>query len=488
MLSVPSRDPPSWPRLPRVTRTKTMGTRKLLSLATLALSLQANATPKDAVPAQPVQRTLKNRTSLEIRWQKNATAREQALEEVRARLRPGLNLASALQIALLNNRDFLAAFEEIGVSAADLREAGLWKNPRLDLSVRFPNRAATGANWEETLGFDLLEILLIPLRKRVAADQLAATQLRVTDAALRLVAEVKIAMYHLQADTGLIDRRKIILEIQKGALDVAQRQHEAGNISDLVLAQQQAVYNTARLDLLAAETAQRQHREEINRLLSLWGPDTAWELGETLPVLPGHEPDLRGLESLAVAQRQDLAAAQKELSSVVRALGLTKSYRYVGALSFGANTERETDGAHLTGPQLSLELPLFNQGQARVARGEAELRRAERKVEALAIGIRAEVRAQYVKLSTLREKSRFYESQVVPTRRAITEGMLLQYNGMLVSNFRLFETRAEQIEAEHQATEVLRDYWVARAELERAVGGSLRERLPTKAHMHTQTP
>ena len=71
---------------------------------------------------------------------------------------------------------------------------------------------------------------------------------------------------------------------------------------------------------------------------------------------------------------------------------------------------------------------------------------------------------------------RFYENELVPTRRAITAGMLLQYNGMLVGNYELFITRAEQIEAEHKAIETLRDYWITRAELERAVGGNLRAR------------
>ena len=184
---------------------------------------------------------------------------------------------------------------------------------------------------------------------------------------------------------------------------------------------------------------------------------------------------LRGLESLAVAQRLDLAAAQMELAGVVRALGLTKTYRYIGALEFGVDTERDPDRTNLTGPRLRLELPLFNQGQARVAKSQAELRRAERRVEALAIGIRADVRALHDKLASLREASRFYQSEVLPTRRAITAGTLLQYNGMLIGNYELFRTRAEQIEAEHKSIEMLRDYWTTRAELERAVGGKLKK-------------
>ncbi len=425
---------------------------------------------------------MKERTGVAVRWQQDAAAREEALAQVRTLLKKPLTVNSAVQIALLNSRELLATFEDVGVSAADLREAGMWKNPSIDLSVRFPDRAPKVPNWEEAVAFDLLDLLMLPLRKRVAADHLAAAQLRVADEAVRLVAEVKMAMYDIQADDAMLAHRRTVAEIGNGALDLAQRQHEAGNINDLALGRQQAAYNDARLELAMAENAQREHREKLNRLLSLWGGDTAWTVAGGLPPLPENDVALRGLESLAVAQRLDLGAAQVELAGVVRALGLTKTYRYIGALSFGVDTERDPDRTNVTGPRLSLELPLFNQGQARIAKSAAELRRAERKLEAIAIGIRADVRVQHDKLAALREAARFYQTEVVPTRRAITAGMLLQYNGMLVGNYELFATRAEQIEAEHKAIETLRDYWTARAELERTVGGNLRARASTKTN------
>ncbi len=458
-----------------------MTTKPLTLFAILtALALPALAATKES-PSRPVEKAVKERTGVAVRWQQDAAAREQALADARALLKKPLTVSSAVQIALLNNREFLATFEDVGVSAADLREAGMWKNPSFDLSVRFPDRAPTGTNWQEAAVFDLLDLLMLPLRKRVAADHLAAAQLRVADEAVRLVAGVKMAMYELKADDAMLAHRQTIADISNAALDLAQRQHEAGNIHDLALARQQAAYNAARLDLAMAENAQREHREKLNRLLSLWGGDTAWKIAGGLPPLPESDVTLRGLESLAVAQRLDLAAAHKELAGVVRALGLTKTYRYIGALEFGVDTERSSDRSNVTGPTLRLEVPIFNQGQARVARGEADLRRAERKLEALAIGIRADVRALHDKLASLREAARFYHNEVVPVRRAITAGMLLHYNGMLVGNYELFAARAEQIEAEHKSIEALRDYWMTRAELERAVGGNLRARTPTKA-------
>ena len=453
-----------------------MSTRPISVFAIAVLALPAFAGNPKEPASRPVEKVVQERTGLAVRWQQDAAAREAALADVRVLLKKPLTVNSAVKIALLNNRELLATFEDIGVSAADLREAGLWKNPSFDLSVRFPDRAPTGANWEEAVAFDLLDLFMLPLRKRVAADHLAAAQLRVADETLRLVAEVKTAVYELQGDEAMLAHQRTITDIQNSAVDLTQRQHEAGNVTDLALQNQQAAYNSARLELAMAENEQREHREKLNRLLSLWGGDTAWKVAAELPSLPENDVPLRRLESLAVAQRLDLAAAQMELAGVVRALGLTKTYRYIGALEFGVDTERDPDRTNVTGPRLRLELPIFNQGQARVAKSEAELRRAERKVEALAIGIRADVRALHDKLGSLREAARFYQSEVLPTRRAITAGTLLQYNGMLIGNYEVFRTRAEQIEAEHKSIAMLRDYWTTRAELERAVGGNLRAR------------
>jgi cobalt-zinc-cadmium efflux system outer membrane protein len=44
---------------------------------------------------------------------------------------------------------------------------------------------------------------------------------------------------------------------------------------------------------------------------------------------------------------------------------------------------------------------------------------------------------------------------------------------MLQGVYQLLEARREQLAAQGEAIESLRDYWIANAELERAAGGSL---------------
>ncbi|MEO6755005.1 MAG: TolC family protein, partial [Chthoniobacteraceae bacterium] len=162
-------------------------TRPLIfSTALLTLAVSALGGSKEQ-PFSPVERAVKERTGLAVRWQQNAEAREESLGTVRGLLKKSLTVSRAVQIALLNSRELQAAFEDVGVSAADLREAGTWKNPTFDLSVRFPDRAPSGSNWEEAVAFDLLDLFMIPLRKRVAAEHLAAAQLRVAHEVVKLV-------------------------------------------------------------------------------------------------------------------------------------------------------------------------------------------------------------------------------------------------------------------------------------------------------------
>ena len=145
-------------------------------------------------------------------------------------------------------------------------------------------------------------------------------------------------------------------------------------------------------------------------------------------------------------------------------------------MDFGVERERETDGQIRTGPTFTIELPVFNQGQARIARGEAALRQARDKFEALAIEVRSQIRELQDELMSKREIARFYQDELVPDQRRILKESLINYNAMEIGNFELFTAKAEEARTEREYLEAIRDYWITRAELERAVGGNLKVR------------
>jgi len=417
-----------------------------------------------------VQSTVAERSGQRVHWSRGEPDDAQVERNVQALLGRKLTAESAVQIALLNNRDLQARFEEIGIAQADLIEAGLLSNPNFAASFRFPDRPPSGTNIEYSIAQNFLQILMIPLRKRIAAAQLAATETRVADEVLKLAAEVKSAFYTAQARQQLLHRLRLISETNETAAEFSQRLHDAGNINDLELANQQGNYEQARLDVEQTELLVRRDRERLNRLLGLWGAQTAWAMADHLPELPPHEVPLQNLE----AQRLDLRARRMELDLIGQALALRTKTRYVPVeIKLGLSTERETEGQRVTGPTLDLELPIFNQGQGAIARLSAEYRQAQRKLEALALEIRSEVREARDQLIAARDLTAFIGKRLLPTQQQALNLTLQQYNFMLKGAYDLLLAKQNEVAAERSYIEAWRDYWIARAELERAVGGGL---------------
>jgi cobalt-zinc-cadmium efflux system outer membrane protein len=443
-------------------------------LAATFLAAFARAT-EETFPG--VEQSIQQRTGKMVRWEVDRAAREQTLRDVRRLLQKPLTVESAVQIALFNNRSLQATFEEIGLSAADLLEAATIPNPKIDLAIRFPDKPPSGTYVDYSAAIDFLRIMMIPLKKRVAKDQMKAAALRVADETLGLVAQVKEAFYSLQASQQLLKRFQLIVDTNAAALDLAQRQHEAGNTTDLALIQQQANYSRSRLDIATTDAEIRRDREKLNRLLGLWGGDTEWQVDGELPEVPNSDVPMKSLERLAISQRLDLQANYLLLTSEIRDLGLTKAFRFLGALDFGVESERETDAQTRTGPTFAIELPIFNQGQARIRRGEAALRRAEDKFQALAIDIRSKIGELRDELVSKRQIVRFYQEELLPDQRRILNESLLNYNAMELGNYELFTIKAEEARTEREYIEAVRDYWITRVDLEREVGGNLSPRI-----------
>ena len=76
---------------------------------------------------------------------------------------------------------------------------------------------------------------------------------------------------------------------------------------------------------------------------------------------------------MAIENRLDLATEKKAVEALTQALRITIDWRWVGHVEVGISTERETDRTWVTGPSLAIELPIFNQRQAEIARLEALL-------------------------------------------------------------------------------------------------------------------
>lgn len=395
-----------------------------------------------------------------------------AATTVETLLRRTLNADAAAQIALLNNRHLQARFQEIGISQADYLEASLPSNPSFSASFRFPDRPPSATNIEYSVAQDILSLFLIPLKKAVAKREVEITRLRVAGDVLSLVAETKSAFYRLQAQQQLISRLNLIVKSNEAAAELAKHLHDAGNITDLELANQQAMFNQSRVDAgkIVAET--RTSREELNRLMGLWGAQTNWKIGDELPAIPGKEVSFAKLESKAIAKRVDVAVARERVNRVGYSLALKQRTRFTPVgIDLGVNTEKEPDGSRVTGPTLDIQLPIFNFGQAAIARLKAEYTQAQRDLEATAIDARSEVRQARDLIIANRDLAEYYRTVLLPQRLLILNQTQLQYNAMQIGPLELLNAKERELDAERNYIGAWRDYWIARTNLERALHG-----------------
>src|SRR5205807_9570446 len=117
--------------------------------------------------------------------------------------------------------------------------------------------------------------------------------------------------------------------------------------------------------------------------------------------------------------------------------------------------------------------PIFNQGQTAVARGGAKLRQSQQRYLALATDIRSDVRSARDRMLLARQQVEYFKSTALPARTRVTEESQLEYNAMQLGPCQLLQAKQEEVKTGAESVEALRDYWVARANLEKAVGGSL---------------
>ncbi len=422
-----------------------------------------------------VEALISSRTGQDIHWNRGSPEDQQAASAVRSLLGTELSVDGAIQVALLSNRRLQAEYEDLGVSQAELVQAGLLANPVFSAFVGLPATSEADPSWAFALVQDFLDLLMRPARIRLAAIQFEEAKSRVAHSVLEHAVETARAYYELVSGQQIQSIRQVVVEAAEAAYLLAKGMHEAGNMNDRDFAIERAAYEEARVAFARSQAEVLADREELTSLMGLWGAETAFRVPSRLPDLPAAEAPLERLESLAVEQRLDLAAARYEAHALEQALDTARTWRWIGAAELGVESEREPEEEDVivVGPTATLELPIFDQRQARIARLEAEVRRAEATLAAMAIEIRSEVRAVRDRLLHHRDLAAHYRDVLVPLRERIVTETQLHYNFMLVGAFDLLLAKRDEVEAYREYVETVRDYWIARADLEHAVGGRL---------------
>ena len=432
-------------------------TTALVAIAAVALCACASLSQDGG--ASQVERIVGERAPASLAAADDATAR--AL--VRERLGRELSQADAVAIALANNPALRASYDELRISEADLVQATRLRNPGITFG-RF--RRGEEREIERKVTLDVVGLLTMPWRIEAEKSLYAVAQNRAAQEIVRIADEAKRAWVEAVAAEQSARYAVQVADAAQASADIAREMLRAGNFNKLDQAREQVFHAEAVARLGRARQASLAARERLARLMGLWGEDLAFRLPDRLPDLPPAARELRDAEEAALAQRLDVQAARAETEGLARSLGIARASGFVNVLDLTYERDSNSGQPQRTGYEVELSLPIFDWGDARLAKAQAAYMRSLHRTAEAAIRARSQVRESYAAYRTTYDLARHYRDEIVPLRKRISEENLLRYNGMLISVFELLADSRDQANAVRATIEAMRDFWIAEANLE----------------------
>ena len=429
-----------------------------------------------------------------------------------------LNLQDAVGMALRNNRKLRADLEMIGQANADLVQAGLLKNPMFDFMIMFPDGGGRTMLRSTALPMQALQDLwLIPARKEAAAAELQQAVLRVADTAVETAMQVKTvyarlqytqrAIELIQENMAVVDQSTRLIEVRQTAGQATQVEANMSRIRSLRL----------RSELIAMQADYRSLQRELLMLMGFAQAGDSWKVeplseATDAPESPAEEV---ALLTLAADQRLDLKAAEWNVRAAEAEVRLMRREAWP-EVGLGFSFERSpaprsrnlgipgqvgnaaAQGAvngltgmtpqppmvepfsvmrrevtYTLGPMIQMEVPIFDQNQAQIAKAFHEFRQRLAEYEARGQEISRAVREAQVMYAQAREQLEFYRDSVMPE---VERNLQLAQQSFVAGQEDLtvyLQVQEDLIMTRLKMLEFLRDSLVRRAELEREVGGRL---------------
>jgi len=377
----------------------------------------------------------------------------------------------AVQIALVNNRELQAAYNQLGISEAQRIQASLPPNPTFSLeriagagSVEIEARAIAS----------VLSLLTLPARAQIASDRFRQAQLEAAETTLRIATDTRRAYYRALAAKVLVNFLIQSQSAAQAAAELSTQLGESGTMTKLDQARNQVFFAELTAQLAQARQLASTERERLIRLMGLWGPDIDFKLPVNLPRLPGKPAVQPDIEREAVARRLDLQIARIDVQALSRSLDLSNATRMISVLELSGIKKRVTSAEETErerGFELELQIPIFDLGAGKLRQAEETYMQSVNRLTAKAINVRSEAREAYGTYRGAYDIARHYQREVLPLRKIISDETMLRYNAMQIDVFTLLTEARARIASTTSAIEAERAFWLAATNLGASVLG-----------------
>ncbi|MFD2738027.1 TolC family protein [Sulfitobacter aestuarii] len=465
-----------------------MGYRMKTTMILLPLVLAACSAPQ--VPTRFSARdagfdTVQARTSKAIGkrtvWAQSQAETVNLSKQVRAMVQgKTISAETAVQAALLNNKGLQASYAAIGLSAAEAWQQSTPENPVVSIGLMGIGAPEVGLYRaiESAIAVNLLDARTRKERVALAEAAFQQAQMSAVNDTLSLANETREAWINAVGAFETLSYLKKAAATADASAELAQQLGKTGALNKAGQAREQAFNAEMAGQVARARLDAQLAKEQLTRLMGLWGADVNYYVPDALPSLPNGIRSTGNVEQLALANRVDLEVARLGLAATARAFGLSDATRTLTDLEVIAGVELEKevedgDKEIVATPQVEFEfaIPIFDSGKARLRSAELSYLQAANVLAERAVNVRSQARAAAASYRSSHQIAQHYRQVVLPLRRTIEEEALLSNNGMITSTFDLLNDTREKLSSELEAANAKRDFWLASAGLSAAIYG-----------------
>jgi len=394
--------------------------------------------------------------------------------------RKTISADTAVQVALLNNKGLQASYANVGLSAADAWQQSTPENPVVSIGILGIGAAELGL-YRAIEGMFATNILDAKTRKqRVALADInfRSAQLGAVNDTLSLANQTRQAWINAVSAFEAASYLKRAKATSDAGSELARKLGETGALNKAGQAREHAFNAELAGQLAKARLNATRAKEDLTKLMGLWGTEVDYYVPDALPALPRSVGRITNIEGKALRNRLDLQVAKLGLEAQAAAFGLTDQTQLLTDLEIiaGFEAEREADGGETeteTTPQIELEfaIPIYDTGKAQMRKAELMYLQAANVLAEKAVNVRSEARGAEVSYHASYKIARHYRDVLVPLRKTVEEEGLLSYNGMITNTFELLTDVREKLGASLEAANAKREFFMAQADLTATIYG-----------------
>lgn len=382
-----------------------------------------------------------------------------------------LTLEQVVTTYIERNLELQAERHRVERTSADAIAAQLWPNPGLSIAaenMRVAGPVPFGKLYE--VGFAYSETIELggkrKLRQQLAETTISAAEARFADAMRKGIAEVKRLYFQAalaRRDIQVASENQQMFQ-QLVQFNLARFQEGAIPEADLI---------KVRLERIKFDSALKQAelslKQAMIRLAENLEDDSVVKRDVAASLdLPLINPNLDSLLEVALRERPDVQAAEREVAAAKERLALEQARAKPDISPWLGYKRVATDDTVWFG--VAIPLKLRDRNQAGIARSAAEQKAAAVLLEVAKSHTIAEVRAAYEAFQTAREQVQTFRNELLNQADESRSIALAAYQEGATPLLFVLEAQRTRAEVRQQYFRTLFDYQVSLSELELAVG------------------